>query len=307
MTRFALSTMYAQHERFEDGAVFARFAADAGYDAIEISHSTPADRIGQIVAADVLPIVSVHQPAPWERSSLGIPNADLNLASLDRDERAEAIHYARKSIELAAELGAAAVVLHLGQVDDDELRDMDRRLRQRSGPEGFVPGALRRSAIARRSRLSEPYRDAARKSLRELTEVAAPLGVVLGVESRIHFHEIPLAAELPELLDGLDPERVGYWHDVGHVEVLHRLGYVDRSAWLGQSGVRCVGAHVHDVADLADHRAPGAGDVDWHDHLPYLAHLACWTLEINQFQPDDAVRSAPDLLRGALSRGSSRG
>ena len=43
MKPLALSTMYAQQDRFADGAVFARFAAEAGYDAIEISHSTRED------------------------------------------------------------------------------------------------------------------------------------------------------------------------------------------------------------------------------------------------------------------------
>ncbi len=97
MSRFVLSTMYAQAERFADGAEFARFAADAGYDAIEISHSTPEEKIDAIRAADVLPIASVHQPAPL-RTVAGRPNANLNLAAIDEQERALAVSHTLDSI-----------------------------------------------------------------------------------------------------------------------------------------------------------------------------------------------------------------
>lgn len=54
MKPLALSTMYAQQERFEDGAAFARFVAESGYDAIEVSHSTPARKFRQMVDAGIL-------------------------------------------------------------------------------------------------------------------------------------------------------------------------------------------------------------------------------------------------------------
>ena len=47
MKPLALSTMYAQQERFADGGEFAQFAADAGYDSIEISHSTTEEKLKQ--------------------------------------------------------------------------------------------------------------------------------------------------------------------------------------------------------------------------------------------------------------------
>ena len=307
MTRFALSTMSAQHERLAAGDVFARFAAEAGFEAIELSHSTPARLITELAESKLLPIVAVHQPAPWEQSPLGMPNTQLNLASLDEDERREAVFYAKRSIELAVQLGARAVVLHMGNVEDAELRHMDQRLRARSAPETFVPGALRRSAIACRSQLAEPYVAAARRSLLELLESARPAGITLGLESRMNFHEIPLPGELPVLLDGIDPEAAGYWHDIGHAEILSRLGYIGPRAWFSNGAIQCVGAHVHDVDGIVDHRAPGRGDVDWDNHIPSIAHLDYWTFEINQFEPDTAVCDAPRVLREQLSRIADRG
>lgn len=296
--RIALSTMTAQHERFEDGADFARFAVESGYDGIEISHSTSTAKLRQIVEARLLPVVSVHQPAPWERSLDGTPNCDLNLASLDDAHRAEALAYAKRSILLASELGASAVVLHLGHVElASDALSLDTEVRRRFNESGVVDPPLVADALAQRTEIAEPFLASARESLRELATTAAPLGIVLGVESRINLLEIPLASELPYLLEGLDPDLAGYWHDVGHAEVLHRLGYCDLASWFGQPGVRCAGAHVHDVRGILDHRAPGLGDVDFAWHLTRLDHLEWLTLEINQYEPDEAVVAAPALLR----------
>ena len=57
-------------------------------------------------------------------------------------------------------------------------------------------------------------------------------GVALGLENRLHHHEIPLPDEALALLAEYPPELVGYWHDVGHAEVQARLGYVDKRVWL---------------------------------------------------------------------------
>lgn len=294
MTRFALSTMYAQHPRFDDGAEFARYALAAGYDAIEISHSTPDEKTRAVVASGFLPVASVHAPAPWALTPSGIPNADLNLASLDEAARVDAVDWASRSIELASEVGARAVVLHLGHVESPALVERDRALR------GLFPAAdLVACELALRERLSvaPPYLAAARRSLVELADRASERGVVLGVESRLALHEIPHPSELPLMLQGFQPEMVGYWHDVGHTEALHRIGYVSREQWFSQPGVHVVGAHVHDATGITDHRAPGRGDVDLSWHLARVAHLPTVTLEINQFEPDEAVAATPGLLR----------
>ena len=291
--------MFAQHPRFGDGAVFARFAADAGYDAMKISHSTPTEKVRAIIDAGVLPIASVHQPAPWQLVRPSVANSDLNLAAIDESERAEAITQATRSIDLAAEVGARAVVLHLGHIGSVAGLPDDARLR--TAFDSGVDATVRAELLRARSASVEPHLASARRSLVELLGLAAPRRIVLGVESRLNLHEIPLPSELPFLLDGLDPAQTGYWHDVGHVEVLHRLGYVGRDAWFNQPGVSVVGAHVHDTIGILDHRAPGRGDVDLAWHLSKVAHIEMLTLEINQFEPDETVRATPSLLRERLS------
>lgn len=300
MKPLALSTMFAQQERFADGAEFARFAAAAGYDAIEISHSTPVEKIERILGSAVLPVTSVHQPAPWVRHSNGRGNSHCNLAALDADERQAAIDYAVKSIEWCARIGANRLIVHLGHVGEvveqfeDELEMRKMYDSGRAEDERFLE--LREAVSRRRRDEAEPYLDGARKSLIELVRAAEPHHITIGVENRYHYHEIPHPGEYEQVFNGLDPEQAGYWHDVGHAEVLHRLGFIERYDWLNGWSNRLVGAHLHDVIGLGDHRAPGDGDVDWDYIVAGVGHLPGYTLEINQHQTDDKVREAIPFL-----------
>lgn len=300
MTEIALSTMFAQQPRFEDGAVFARFVADAGFDAIEISHSTPVAKIEGIRAAAVVPITAVHQPAPYERLPNGRGNGSLNLAALDEAEREAAVSAARRSIELAHAVGARRVVVHLGHVGtvaeqfDEELAL--RRAFDAGRRTGADIDALRVALRERRAAAAEPHLEAARRSLAELVGAARPHGIRIGIENRYHYHEIPHPAEYEVIFDGFDPGDVGYWHDLGHAEVLHRLGLIDRNEWLARWADRLVGAHLHDVEGIGDHRAPGDGDAAWQPVVDAVRGLPWVTLEINQHQPDERVRSSRAFL-----------
>ncbi|MGH2632080.1 MAG: sugar phosphate isomerase/epimerase family protein [Tepidiformaceae bacterium] len=300
MKPLALSTMYAQQERFADGGDFARYAAAAGYDAIEISHSTSEAKLRQVLEANALPVTSVHQPAPWLRHSDGRGNSHCNLASIDDAERRLALDYALKSVEWAAGIGVDRLVVHLGQVSDvpemfEEEFEM-RRMFDSGQAEAARFAELRAGAMARRKREAGPYVARARESLVELVHAAEPHGIAIGLENRYHYHEIPQPPEYDLLLDGLALEQAGYWHDVGHAEVLDRLGFIDRHEWLDALSTRCIGAHLHDVSGIGDHRAPGDGDVEWDYITKGIEHLPKYTLEINQHQPDQLVTGAIEFL-----------
>lgn len=296
MKPLALSTMFAQQERFADGAEFARFAAASGYDAIEISHSTPVEKIERILESAALPVTSVHQPAPWVRHSNGRGNSHCNLGALDAGERKAAIEYAVKSIEWCARIGADRLIVHLGHVGEvveqfeDELEMRKMYDSGRAEDERFLE--LREAVVRRRKDEAEPYLESARKSLIELVRAAESQRITIGVENRYHYHEIPHPGEYEQIFEGLAPAEAGYWHDVGHAEVLHRLGLIDRYAWLNGWSGRLVGAHLHDVIGLGDHRSPGDGDVDWDYIVAGVGHLPGYTLEINQHQTDEKVREA---------------
>src|SRR5690606_12063633 len=127
-------------------------------------------------------------------------------------------------------------------------------------------------------------------------------GVTLGIETRLHYHEIPLPHEAVDLFAPYDRSLVGYVHDVGHAEVHHRLGVTDRDAWFDLLGDRLVALHLHDVRGLVDHRAPGNGDVDfaWLARRIEAANpLAARTFEIDQRESDEDVARGLQVLREA--------
>ena len=295
----ALSTMYAQQKRFENGADFARYAADAGYDAIEVSHSTTPEKLREILDSGILPVTSIHQPAPLVEVEGGKSNHDLNLASTKRSEHARALRHALRSIEWAAEAGASALVVHLGEVEGSfsgTTAELYRLFRQHSIRDNRAAEA-RAEMEHRRAEAAPANLEAARESLEQLVEAARPHGIVIGLENRLDFHQIPLPDESIALMEGFAPDEVGHWHDTGHAEVLDRLGFLPHGAWFDELGDRLVGAHVHDVRGVVDHRAPGTAQLDWEMVAAGLASLDAITLEIDQRETDDDVRAAPAFLR----------
>ena len=295
--RYSLSTMWAQQERFADMHEFARITESLGYDAIEVSHSTPTEQFERLLDGSGATISSIHAPAPLVKTD-GKRNSSLNLAALD-DERDTAIEFTKGTIDHAANAGAGYVVVHLGGITSKMLGSelKQRRLFDSGTREGPEADALRRETLERRAEQVTPWFEKARESLAVLAAYAKERGVAIGLENRLHYHEFPLPQEALELCADYPAELVGYWHDVGHAEVQARLGYVDKRAWLDTNKERTLGCHLHDVDGLGDHRAPGNGDVEWDYIAEGLPAGALRVFEINQRQPDEDVAGAIAFLR----------
>jgi sugar phosphate isomerase/epimerase len=292
--------MWSQQDRFSaDMRDFARVARSLGYDALEVNYVVAREGVEQLIDGASLPIASFHAPSPRVKHSDGRWSEQLNLASTDESERRQAVAYNAATFEWAARAGASRVVLHLGGIGN-EMMEPERRLRRLfdSGVrEGEEVEGLRGDLRRLRREQQGPYLEAARRSLAELAEEASRQDLALGLENRYHFHEFPQIDEALELLAPYPPELVGYWHDVGHAEVLHRLGLIDRERWLRELGSRAIGSHLHDVDGIGDHRAPGRGDVQWDYIARGLPPGALRVFEIDQRQPDDAVAAAIGYLR----------
>ncbi|HYM15947.1 MAG TPA: TIM barrel protein [Dehalococcoidia bacterium] len=296
----SLSTMWAQQERFvADMHVFVEEARGLGYDAVEVSHSTAAGPFERLLSYPEAPISSIHAPAPLVRDAHNRPNSALNLASTDERERQDAIAYTKVSIARAQGCGARFVVVHLGAVGAqmfEEEREL-RRLYDAGTRDGERVEELRARLVSLRAEQGGPWLEQALATAAELAAYAGERGIAIGLENRLHYHEIPQAEEAAALLAELPREAAGYWHDVGHAEVQWRLGLVDKRAWLDANGGRCIGCHLHDVDGIGDHRAPGHGDVAWEYIAAGLPAGALRVLEINQSQPAEAVAAAIPFLR----------
>ncbi len=283
----------------DDMAAFAETTARLGFPHIEISYVIPPEGVETLLGSNHVRVSSVHSPCPRVRTPDGRLSDALNLASRKEDERTLAVERAKVTIDYAARAGARYVVVHLGGIDTpmfEEEREL-RRLYDSGEREGERVEGLRRRAIARRPEGMKSFFPEARRSLAEISEHASANGVAIGLENRFHYHEFPGIDEMHELLAEYPAALVGFWLDVGHAEVLDRLGLIPNHRWLNELASRCIGAHVHDVDGLADHRAPGHGTADWEHVAQKLPPHVPRIFEINQKTPEEQVAAAIPFLR----------
>lgn len=283
-------------DRFGHMAGFAAKADELGFTHIEANHWISAQMLDQLIDTAV-PISSIHSPCPTALSSRGAPASKLSLSSLDESERTEAVRFARQTIDLASELRARAVVLHMGEVPidlglEDELRRLYTPRRGRSREQT----RLRDTIIHQRMSQAPPYLDAARISLQELSEYGRCRDIMLGIETRFHLHEIPSIDEAGELLDAVPASAVGYWHDVGHAEVQERLGFGSHAAWLSRFRRRMVGIHLHDIIGICDHHAPGKGDMNWEMIARDLPSGLVRVCEIGEWNDEEELQGVVAFL-----------
>ncbi len=283
--------------RFGHMAAFAAKAQELGFTHIEANASVSPRMLAQLLQTTV-PIASIHSPCPAVLSSRGAPAGSLSLSSLDESERMEAISFAQRTIDLASSLSARAIVLHMGEVPIDlSLQDRLHKLYTDHHAHTKEYTQATEELVYQRISRVPPYLDAARNSLRELSEYGRQQGIMLGLETRFNLHEIPNMDEMAELLNEASENLVGYWHDVGHAEVQQRLGFSLHEEWLSRFKDRMIGVHLHDILGISDHRAPGTGDMDWvmvAEYLPPGIERVC---EVGEWNGEEDMLGVVDFLR----------
>jgi sugar phosphate isomerase/epimerase len=284
---FALSTVWAigQFPRLAD---FFRAGRELGFARFELGFTIDSGMLDGLSLDGM--ITSVHEPCPADISAAELKRRNWLISALDEEDRRQGVAATRRSVELAHRLGAQAVIVHAGRVDIDPAFESTLIRLHREGESDQPESAqARERLVAARAAQAQANMRSVRRSLLELAEVAARLGVQLGLENRKHYYEIPLPDELDDLLD-LDCRGVlGYWYDVGHAEVLQHLGLGTHEAWLRRFSGRMIGVHLHDVVGLTDHLAAGLGHVDWDMVARYVPASALRTCEFQSFNSPQEV------------------
>lgn len=268
-----------------------------GFTRIELSSILTVDMMEGVRPGDP-PVGSIHFPVPAVKHLQARRSPDELLSSPNEDLRRWAVAEGRRTLDLAAELGAQAMCVHLGQVPVPWHLEWVVYQRHAGGYQGTP--AYRQALdhlLAAREQAAEPYVTAAQRSLAELARHAEAVGVRLGIETRLHVYEIPNRDEAERLLAEHDPDVVGLWYDCGHVQVQANLGLDAPATWLESLGPRIVATHLHDVRELRDHLLPRpGGDVDFAllaAHLPATALRVCefdW-----YFEPEEIVAAVSYL------------
>ena len=282
--------------RFSHMAEFAAKAREMGFTHVEANASISPRMLSELIET-AIPISSIHSPCPRVLSSRGIPVTSLSLSSLDQSVRVEAVSFTKKTIDLASNLSAKAIVLHMGEVPIDlSLQDRLYKLYNERRAQTREYSQAKEELIYQRFSQVPPYLEAARKSLQDLSEYSCRKGIMLGLETRFHFHEIPNMDEMAELLNEVQESLVGYWHDVGHAEVQQQLGFSLHEEWLSRFNHRMIGIHLHEVLGISDHQAPGKGKMNWGMVAKYLPQGAVKVSEIGEWNEEEQMRGVVNFL-----------
>jgi sugar phosphate isomerase/epimerase len=269
---------------------------ELGFDLIELGHGVRLSLmpgIQKMFDSGQVRFSSLHNfcPLPVE-VMVASPNC-YEFSAAFNEERERAVRQTFQTIDFAERLGAPFVVLHLGQVKMPPITD--RLIMMTKAGEHFSRGYVRAKlkAVETRERRAPAHLQRVKDCLRRIVEHAVSKNVRIALESRRGYEEIPSERELPSLLDELNSEEVGYWHDFGHSQIKENLGVIDHAEWLGVVGSRALGCHVQDCAWPAkDHEVPFTGGIDFDKLVPLLPTNCLFVWEMSPNKTADAIRQS---------------
>jgi len=220
------------------------------------------------------------------------------FSAASAEERERAVTQAFQAIDLAGQLNAPFVVLHLGQVNmppiTDRLIVMAKTGRYLSRK--YV--RMKISAVQEREKAAPECLERVKNCLLRIIEYAAPRNVRIGLEARRDYEQIPTERELANLLDEMNSPILGYWHDFGHSQIKENLGFLDHAEWLRAVGPRAFGCHVHDcIWPARDHQPPFTGGVDFEKLVPLLSTNCLFVWEMNPNNAADAIRRSVQMWK----------
>lgn len=271
--RFGIST-----HLFHDaplGRAHLQAIADAGFSHVELfatrthfDYHDPAaaGRLGEWLAATGLTLHSVHAPIT-DSLTRGVWGTPYSNAAADAKKRAQAVQEAALALDLARTTPYAFLVVHVGVPD-----------------EYAAPG--------------DNAREAARRSIEEIAERAAAVGV------RVALEVIPNALSTPESLvrlieDDLELPALGICMDVGHANVMDG----DVADSIDTVSGHLVTTHIHDNDGKRDlHLTPFAGSLDWPTTLMGFQKVGYDGVLLMELANTDDPARVLDRARRARSR-----
>jgi sugar phosphate isomerase/epimerase len=288
-------------QRHTDGRAMLREIHSLGFDRAELSHGIRVSLLpGIIEAVDAgeMKISSLHNFCPLP---MGVNHAAPNLykfTSPNPRERENAWRHTLRTLETAARLQAAVVVLHLGEIEMKEYTGKLLAMVQ-AGQKGTPKYEKLCAELMekREEKKTEPL-DFATEMLGRLAAEAEARGIKLGIENRAALEEIPLEDDFAFLLREFNRPGVGYWHDTGHAQIKENLGFISHAMHLESLAGRVLGFHLHDVEFPGhDHCPPGRGMIDFAALKPLVKPEHIKVFELSPRLTEEEARQGVAHLR----------
>jgi sugar phosphate isomerase/epimerase len=272
---------------------------ELGFDLIELGHGVRISLmpgIQKMFEAGEVRFSSLHNFCPLPVEVMSASPDCYKFSSANPKERERAVKQTFQTIDFAKRLGAPFVVLHCGEVPmnpiTDELIDLAKAGKMFS--RDYVRRKVR--AVQKRESAAPPHLERVKDSLRRIADYAASKNVRLGVEGRRGYEEIPSERELSALLDEINSPQLGYWHDMGHIQIKENLGFVNHAEWLQHIGARALGCHMQDcIWPGQDHQPPFAGQVELEKLVPLLPPTCLFVWEMSP------RKSVAEILRSVAT------
>lgn len=301
----ALSTSWQSDKSATVQEMFAAFK-NLGIKEIELSYRISEAMFQQLkgpLKRSGVKVVSVHNyfPIPSVRAGAKGSGDLFLLSSLDNAERQNAIQYTTKTIKYAAELGAGAVVLHCGVVEMNHQMHMLYQYFNSNSLDSEEAQIFIRNKLKEWDNRKPNHMNSLLASLDRLVPVAEKQGVLLGLENRYHYHELPGLDDFGSIFTNFQGAPIGYWHDTGHAHANEILGFIPRNALLQNYADQLIGVHLHDAIGLDDHIPPGSGEIDFQAIKPYLKSDTIKVIEIKPGLPSAGVLEGIRFVRERLT------
>jgi sugar phosphate isomerase/epimerase len=236
--------------RHTEGSEMLEELLDLGFTRVELGHGIRVslmEGVQRMVEAGRVTISSLHNFCPLPVEITRASPDCYQFSSPDERERERAVKFSFQTIEFAVRLGCEvrrAASWPLAARRFHRSAHQARRSRPRSVAQ-IHPDQDRLRETAR-GEIRAVFPALARLSAR-VANYAAEKDIKLGVESRHSFEEIPSEDEMMSVLEQFNVPNVGYWHDFGHVQVKHNLGFLDHVEWMKRVAPRLIGCHLHDT------------------------------------------------------------
>jgi sugar phosphate isomerase/epimerase len=300
----AISTSYFIVDKLSAADIIMRLAA-LDISEVELSYNIDEDTsfdLREALNRSQMQVCSVHNFFPIPPSvAKGKGGGDIFLLSNPaEEERCKAVEWTKRSIEQAGAVDAKALVLHCGRVEmSPELEQLYAYFRNGQIHTLQAQDFIRLKLDERENQKSR-YLDSILRSLEDLIPVAEHHNIILSLENRYHYHELPGPDEFEIIFKKFAGAPIGYWHDTGHAHAQQALGIFPAEELLKSNHQHLVGMHLHDAFGLDDHLPPGAGEIDFKRIRAWMGDNTLKVIELKPGTPDSDAAAGIHYLKQIL-------